>query len=81
MRTTVDLPDELFIAAKKLAVELRVPLRELIEEGLRDRIKTRNTQRRKANKIRWITVKGPLAADVDLSDRAAMHARLRRSQP
>jgi hypothetical protein len=35
MKTTVDIPDELFVAAKKRAAELRQPLRELIERGLR----------------------------------------------
>jgi hypothetical protein len=79
MRTTVELPDDLFIEAKKLAAELRVPLRNLVEEGLRDRIKTRNRVGQKKGPIRWVTAEGALAADVDLSDRAAMHALLRRS--
>ena len=35
MKTTVDLPDDLFIAAKRRAAELRQPLRALIERGLR----------------------------------------------
>ncbi|MFZ5469360.1 MAG: type II toxin-antitoxin system VapB family antitoxin [Myxococcota bacterium] len=35
MRTTIELPDSLFAKAKKLARERGVPLRELVEEGLR----------------------------------------------
>lgn len=35
MKTTVDLPDDLVIAAKQRAAELRQPLRALIERGLR----------------------------------------------
>ena len=35
MKTTVHLPDDLFIAAMKRAAELRQPLRALIERGLR----------------------------------------------
>ena len=35
MKTTVELPDDLFIEAKKRAAELRQPLRALIERGLR----------------------------------------------
>jgi hypothetical protein len=35
MRTTIDLPDHLLIAAKKLAAERRVPLTRLFEESLR----------------------------------------------
>ncbi len=35
MRTTIDLPDHLLIAAKKLAAERRVSLTRLIEESVR----------------------------------------------
>ena len=35
MRTTVDLPDHLLIAAKKLAAERRLSLTRLIEESVR----------------------------------------------
>ena len=35
MKITIDLPDDLFIAAKQRAAELRQPLRALIERGLR----------------------------------------------
>jgi hypothetical protein len=78
MKTTIELPDELLIAAKKRAAELRRPLRSLIEEGLRSRLAI--LDRRKAAKgrtIRWVTVKGGLPADLDISDRAKMHDWLR----
>jgi hypothetical protein len=35
MKTTIEIPDELFAAAKKRAAELRQPLRALIERSLR----------------------------------------------
>ena len=35
MKTTIELPDELLVEAKKRAAELRRPLRRLIEDGLR----------------------------------------------
>jgi len=35
MKTTVELPDQLLIEAKKRAAELRVPLKSIIEESLR----------------------------------------------
>jgi hypothetical protein len=35
MKTTVDIPDDLFIAAKKRAAELRQPLRELFQRQRR----------------------------------------------
>ena len=35
MKTTVDLPDALLLAAKRLAVARSTTLRQIIEEGLR----------------------------------------------
>jgi hypothetical protein len=81
MKTTVDLPDDLFIAAKKRAAELRQPLRALIERGLRAEL-GRGANGRKAGRrtIRWVTVAGGLPPGVDVSDRAAMHDWLRRQR-
>lgn len=81
MKTTVDLPDDLFIAAKKRAAELRQPLRALIERGLRAEL-GRGTSRRKGERrtIRWVTVAGGLPPGVDVADRAAMHDWLRQQR-
>ena len=81
MKTTVDLPDDLFIAAKKRAAELRQPLRALIERGLRAEL-GRGANDRKAGRrtIRWVTVAGGLPPGVDVSDRAKMHDWLRRQR-
>ena len=35
MKTTVDLPEEVLVKAKKLAAERRTTLRELVVEGLK----------------------------------------------
>jgi len=80
MKTTVDIPDELFIAAKKRAAELRQPLRELFERGLRAEISRPATAagRSKAVKLTWVTVDGGLPTGVDITDRAAMHDWLSR---
>ena len=71
MKTTVELPDDLFIEAKKRAAELRQPLRALIERGLRMEL---------GRGIRWVTVAGGLPRGVDVSDRAAMHEWLRKQR-
>ena len=72
MKTTLDLPDELLIDAKKRAAEQRRPLRALVEEGLRMVLrKPERTTRRKD--VRLITVKGGLPRDLDLSNREAMY--------
>ncbi len=78
MKTTVELPDDLLIAAKKRAAELRRPLRALIEEGLRARLtqpeKRGTTEPRK---IRWVLVRGGLPPDLDMTDRMQMHDWIR----
>jgi hypothetical protein len=80
MKTTVDLPDDLVIAAKKRAAELRRPLRALIERGLRaelGRSRADPESRKRRVKLTWITVDGGLPTGVDVADRAAMHEWLR----
>jgi hypothetical protein len=71
MKTTIDLPDELLIAAKKKAAEQRRPLRTLIEEGLRLVVEKPARQRR--TQVRLITVKGGLPPGLDLSSRESMY--------
>jgi len=81
MKTTVDLPDELLIRAKKRAAETRTPLRVLIERGLRRELASfPGGARRVARKIRWVTVPGALPPGVDISDRSSMHDWIR-TQP
>ncbi|MCU1272771.1 MAG: hypothetical protein JWO48_202 [Bryobacterales bacterium] len=80
MKTTIDLPDELLIAAKKMAAENRITLRKIFERGLRREIlmslsKGRAKRRRP---IRWVTAPGGLPADLDVADREKMHAWLRK---
>jgi hypothetical protein len=71
MKTTLELPDELLIAAKKKAAEQRRPLRALVEEGLRVVLEGPKRQDRKRT-VRLVTVKGGLAPGLDLSNREAM---------
>jgi hypothetical protein len=80
MKTTVELPDDLFIAAKKRAAELRQPLRALIERGLRAELGRGASRQAKPRTIRWVTVAGGLPPGVDIADRAAMHDWLRQQR-
>ena len=78
MKTTIELPDDLLIAAKKRAAELRRPLRALIEEGLRARLaRPRKSRAIKPRKIHWVVVKGGLPPDLDLTNRVKMHDWMR----
>jgi len=80
MKTTIELPDELLIAAKKRAAEARTTLRELFERGLRQELapRPRVSKRLRARRIRWVTAPGGLPAGLDVADRAAMHGWLGR---
>ena len=77
MKTTLELPDALFIAAKKRAAEERRSLRDLVTSGLRAELRGPARTRPRAP-IKWITVAGGLPEGVDVSDRDAMHDALRR---
>ena len=68
MKTTVEIPDDLFIAVKKHAAERRTSIRALVESGLRKEISAPVVKR----KIKWITVDGGLLPGVDISDRSQM---------
>jgi len=72
MKTTVDLPDDLVIEAKKRAAEQRRSLRSILADGLRAELEKGRAQRRGKNKVRWVTSRGGLPP-VDISDRAKMH--------
>jgi hypothetical protein len=73
MKTTIELPDDLFVAAKKRAAELRCSLRTLIERSLRTELgKPRGVARRR-RRIRWVTVRGGLPPGIDVADRESMY--------
>ena len=76
MKITVELPDELLIAAKKRAAEARTSLREIIERALRREL----FGVRRSGAIRWVTAKGGLPPGMDISDRAEMHKWLQRQR-
>ena len=74
MKTTVDLPDDLLIRAKKHAAETRTTLRVLIERGLRNEIaaRKRSPSRALPRKIRWVVAPGGLPPGLDVSDRSSL---------
>lgn len=76
-KTTIELPEELVVAAKRRAAERRTTLRTLIERGLRAELGPGAGARRKPARIKWVVVDGGLPPDVDPANRAAMIDRLR----
>jgi hypothetical protein len=79
MKTTIDLPDDLFVAVKRRAAEDRSTVKAIVERGLRQQLRRPKGGPRRAGRasIKWVTVDGGLPAGLDLRDRAAMHDRLR----
>ena len=79
MKTTIDLPDELFVAVKRRAAEDRSTMRAIVERGLRAQLRAPKARVKRSGRpaIKWVTVDGGLPAGLDLHDRAAMHDRLR----
>ena len=81
MKTTVEIPDDLFIEAKKRAAELRRPLKSLIEAGLRAQLEATDPAReRPARRIQWVTVEGGLPPELDLSDRESVSEWIRKER-
>jgi hypothetical protein len=70
MRTTVDLNDELFRAAKRRAADEGVTLREVIERSLRAHLKPAGPRR--GYRLKLKTVRGKVQPGVRLDDRDAL---------
>ena len=79
MKTTIELPDDLFVAAKRRAAEDRSTLRAIVERGLRAHLHRPRAGRKRTGRtaIRWVTVDGGLPPGLDLRDREATHGWLR----
>jgi hypothetical protein len=80
MKTTVEIPDELLIAAKKHAAESRRPLRAVLEEALRLQLARKKpaAARTRHKGFRWVVAQGGLPPAVNVADRQSMHEWLRR---
>ena len=74
MRTTMDLSDELLRRAKKTAADRGVPLRDLVEDALREYLS--NKPKRSAYRFEWTPDRGELLPGVDLDDRASLLDRM-----
>lgn len=70
VRTTIDLNDEVFRAAKRRAAAEGTTLRDLIEQALRSHLALK--PRGKGYKLKWNPVKGRLRPGVQLDDRDAL---------
>jgi len=78
MKTTVELPDELLVAAKKLAAEQRTTLRALVARGLRDVLARQESP--PAPAIEWVVSDGGLPPGLDLSSRESLYEWLQEQE-
>ena len=70
MRTTIEINDQLFRAAKRQAADRGISLREVVDAALRQHLgKTRGTS---GFVLQWATESGKLQPGVDLTDRDAL---------
>jgi len=76
-KTTIEIADDLFVAAKRHAAGQRTTLRTLVERGLRSELRGAAPKKAPA-KIKWVTVDGGLPRDIDVANRATMMDRLQR---
>lgn len=73
VKTTIELPDELLIEAKKRAAEERTTIRSIMERALRRELNVEAPRRaRRKPRIRWVTVDGGLPPGLDVSNRESM---------
>ena len=73
MKTTVELPDGIPLAAKGKALETSTKLREMQERALRQELRQAGGRpARRRRRIRWVTSPGGLPPGLDISDRSKM---------
>ena len=73
MKTTVELPEDLLLAAKRKALETRTTLRNILERALRQELRQGGGRpAHRPRQIRWVTSAGGLPPGLDLSDRSQM---------
>jgi hypothetical protein len=80
MKITVDLPDDLLMAANKKAAELQCSLETLVESGLRVHLHQFATRPAANREIKWVTADGGLPPGLDISSREAMYEWLQQSK-
>jgi hypothetical protein len=81
MKTTIELPEDLMIAAKRKAAESRTTLREIFDRALRRELAEKGRPRRRRPRvIHWVTVPGGLPPGLDIADRERMYDWLRRGR-
>jgi len=74
MKTTIELPDDLLMAARRKALETNATLREVVERALRRELRPENGRDKGARprRVRFVTGGKGLPPGLDLSSREKM---------
>jgi hypothetical protein len=72
MRTTINLPDELILRAKKAALEADTTLTEIIANALREALSKRRGKKARRDFKIFTSGRGGLQPGVDLNDTSAL---------
>ena len=72
MRTTINLPDELMLQAKKAALEARTTLTEIIANALREALAKRRQKKARRDFRIIASGRGGVFPGVDLDDTSAL---------
>ena len=75
MRTTIDIDDNLFLLAKKKAIENRTTLKGVVESALRKSL-IHSAKPKIEYRLKWKTVRGKAIPSVDISDRDSLYERM-----
>lgn len=76
VRTTLNLDDELMRQTKQQAVERGITLTALIEEALREHLRSAHERGGASWRLRLVTAGGVTRPGVDLDDRDALYERM-----
>ena len=77
MKTTLDLPADVILAARRRASEEGTTLRALVERVVRIHLDDTQPPRKRVA-LRWVTVDGGHPPHMNVADRGDMHDSLRR---
>jgi hypothetical protein len=81
MKTTVELPEDLLLEAKRKALETRTTLRDILERALRRELSQAGGRpARRPRRIRWVTSAGGLPPGLDISNRSKMWDWMRKER-
>ena len=72
MRTTINLPDDLILQAKKAALDKDTTLTEIIKDALREALEKRTRKKPRADFRVHASGQGGLLPGVDLDDTSAL---------